>query len=851
MENSWWNVFRLWTYAMSKGPLDQQDDNDLDGAGVLNPESIPDIRGDGSYWSGGKSAVRLHDSNEIVDMSTVSNRPSRYKEYERLRLVPEVETVMTVFADEACVAADTIVQTPTFGQKTIQWLAENKADERFLVYCWDFEKEDFNLGWGFNPRKTGTRETVKITLDDGTSFTVTPDHRVLLRNQEWIEAGKLNYGSELMAFYRIPPNHNLNPCKTNQFPRIFTHAGWTHERFFVDKWRTGTESEHQTKVNRAIRAISQGLPVTKVALLLANQWKTVELHIKKAGFSHKEIKWLSKKSDRRRVIGIQKMDAVDVYDLSVEGHQCFASESVIFHNCQTGENNHVCEIKCEDSEVKEESEHLLFSLLDIDRPQFCWNRFKQLCIMGDEFWEKIMDPDDPSKGIVKIQPLPADSMYRIETTRGRLVEFQQSKDGPDYNSLMKSDIRDATDQDLQQCTALRFSPDQIVHMRINDDRKTFYPYGVSLIEPARGPAHQLHMMEDAMMVYRLSRAPERRVFYIDVGNLAPYRAEAFMERMKDMFKKKKAPGRAGLSGASGVEERWHAPSADEDYWIPLRPNSNTRVETLPGAQNLGEIDDALYFRNKLFIALNFPKNYLSNEDPNATRITLSAQDVKFARLVERLQSSLAYGLTDVIKTHLKLKGFPEESYEDLKVQMTPPSDWRELSRAEVTTNRINNAGSLKGSQLLSDYDILVQWMKHTEDEAKEMIARMKIQKMEELKMQIIAQNPQLIGVGLPGEGDEEVGADGQGPNPMLAPPPEDGIQMPPDQGGAPPLDGPKGMSPDDGQEEMGTEEPSKPKRNAVGKLPEANDEDIKKYDLQIQNFATEQDFEDIDYSELP
>jgi hypothetical protein len=429
-----------------------------------------------------------------------------------------------------------------------------------------------------------------------------------------------------------------------------------------------------------------------------------------------------------------------------------------------------------------------------------------------------------------------------------------------------------------QCTALRFAPEQIVHVKINDDRKTFYPYGVSLIEPARGPAHQLHMMEDAMMVYRLSRAPERRVFYIDVGNLAPYRAEAFMERMKDMFKKKKAPSRTGGMGASGVEERWHAPAQDEDYWIPLRPNSNTRVETLPGAQNLGEIDDALYFRNKLFIALNFPKNYLSNEDPNATRITLSAQDVKFARLVERLQSSYEYGLTDIAKTHLRLKGFPEESFEDLKVRMTPPSDWRELSRAEVTTNRINNASSLKGSQLLSDYDILTKWMKYTDEEAKEMIARMKIQKMEELRMQIIAQNPQLLGVGLPGEDEPEVGVDGQGPNPELMPPggdpsmgappggmPPGGappgmppVGMPPDQGGAPPgaLDGPKGMSPDGGPDqpdqsgEMGSENPQPKPRNAVGRLPEPTDEDIRKYDLQIQNYATEQDFEDIDYSEL-
>jgi len=140
-------------------------------------------------------------------------------------------------------------------------------------------------------------------------------------------------------------------------------------------------------------------------------------------------------------------------------------------------------------------------------------------------------------------------------------------------------------------------------------------------------------MEDAMLVYRLSRAPERRVFYIDVGQLPPFKAEAFIEKMKDQFRKKKiSSNRPGMSGPNSVEERYHAPAVDEDYWIPTRPNTNTKIETLPGAQNLGEIDDAVYFRNRLFTALQFPKNYFNVEDASVTKITLSAQDVRVARL---------------------------------------------------------------------------------------------------------------------------------------------------------------------------------------------------------------------------
>jgi hypothetical protein len=375
-------------------------------------------------------------------------------------------------------------------------------------------------------------------------------------------------------------------------------------------------------------------------------------------------------------------------------------------------------------------------------------------------------------------------------------------------------------------------------MKIGDDRKTSYPYGVSLIEPARGPAHQLRLMEDAMVVYRLTRAPERRVFYIDVGQLPPFKAEAFIERMKDQFRKKKtANTRGGAQGASAVEERWHAPAADEDYWIPIRPNANTRVETLPGAQNLGEIDDAVYFRNKLYTALNFPKNYQASEDPQATRITLSAQDVKFAKLIERLQGYLVDGLLQIAETHLELRGYPEEMYEDLEVTMTPPSAWRELSFQEIITNRINNANALKGSMLMSDFDILCKWMKYSEDEVREMLSRNKIQKLEDLKLQIIGQNPQLLGVGTPGQENEpQMGAESGGPNPMLGPPGEQ-----PPEGEQPPAEG---------QPPEGGPQPGQQGGGGAAALAEPTEEEIKKYDLEIQNYASQIDDEEIDYSEL-
>lgn len=838
---AWWDIFKVVSYAFRQDPLSQQRYKDRGGAGVSQPDAIPDIRaGQDGTFGGGRGALRLRDTNDFVDLSTVTNRIHRYREYERLRNMAEIEMAMTVFADEACFAGDTKIITP-HGPRTLKDLAENEKD-RFLIYCYDFEKHDYTFGWAFNPRKTKTAKTVKVVLDGGFYFVCTPDHRILLRNSKWIEAGNLDYGMELMPFYRVPAKQELTNIRMNQFPRIWTHErGWIHERQLIDEWTSGKTPEDLALVNKYCRLLSEGLRPNQIEQLADTDMSTIKKRIKKAGFSTRELRWLGKKADRRRVLGVFDHEEVDVYDLSVEKHENFCTEWGVAHNCQKDDDGRVMTVNCDNQAIKEDLEYLLFhrKMLNLDQKAI-WNLAKQLFIMGDFFYEIVLDIDNPKDGILNLVPLPPDSMYRIETTKGKLVEFQQSKEGPDYQSLARVEVTQATDADLQQATAIRFAPEQIIHIRIGDDRKTFYPYGVSLIEAARGPAHQLRLMEDAMVVYRLTRAPERRVFYIDVHQLPPFKAEAFVERMKDQFKKKKvASSRGNLPGASSVEERWHAPAADEDYWIPIRPQSNTRVETLPGAQNLGEIDDTVYFRNKLFTAMNFPRNYFNNEDVQSTRIALSAQDIKFARMIERLQSHIEDSFWGICDRHLRLLGYPEESYEDLTIKMTAPSDWRELTRAEVVTNRLNNAANLKGSQLMSDYDIYLKFMKYPEDEANKMLARLKIQKLEDLKLQIIAQNPQLLGVGLPGPEETEVGIEPGGPSPMLGAM----EQMPPQQALPPGAPGMKKYMPAeedaDGSQQAGSGNP----------LPEPSEEDILKYNLEIKDFGQQLDDEEIDFSE--
>lgn len=836
---AWNDLYKIFFYSFQKDPLDKKaKSNQLTGAGHSSAEALPDLRGqDGSYWgNGGRGNIRLRETNDFVDLNTISNRQNRLKEYERLRNVPEIEQVMTVFANNACIAGNTIIRTPYFGDRTIEWLCQHKKNEQFLVYCWDFEKGDYTLGWAYDPRIVKKAKTIKLKLDDGEEVIVTPDHRLLLKNATWIEAGKLEEGMELMPFYKVPANQSLTKKSNNQYPRIYTTTnGWMHERQFIDEWNDKKDSKAD-KLSLVRKMVANGINAETIAKHMGLHPKTINYWMKHSGFSFAELRSLGKLKDRRKIIGIENWIEMDVYDLSVKKHANFAGSSIIFHNCQKGDNGHVFEVLCNNEEIKKELEWLFFNRKMLNCDKNMWDWFKTLFIAGDKFFEICIDPENPKDGVGKIQDLPSESMYRIETTKGKLVEFQQGAEGPDIECLTRAPVAQATDNEIMQSKAIRFTPEQIVHVRIGDNRKTFYPYGQSLIEPARGPAHQLRLMEDAMLVYRLTRSPERRIFYIDVSQIPPFKAEAFLDRMKDQFRKRKISNRSP-EGAAGVDEKWHPPAIDEDYWVPIRPNTNTRVETLPGAQNLGEIDDAVYFRNKLFVSLNFPKNYFNNEDPQATRISLSQQDVRFAQLIERLQSAMEDGMHEIAERHLQLLGYPEKTYEDLQIKMTRPSDWRELTRQETISNRINNATALSSAFILPMYDVLTEIMQYSEEKAQAIIARMNLQKLQDLKFQIFGTNPQLLGIGVPGQGEMEMGAEPGGPNPMLGPSPEG---MPPSP------EGMEGMPP-----EMPPEQTSFKTETGNGQtipFPDPSDDDIQSYDMEIQSYDMEIDREELDLS---
>lgn len=834
----WTDFFKLFSYAGAEDSLSKLNNkSNLTGAGSMTGDS-PNLYG--NTVDVGAGTTNLRQTYDMIDTTLLSNRKQRYKEYERLRNIPEIEMAMNLIADEACVSGNTMVATP-HGFFSIKKLAEDHKDDRFLVYCWDFEKNDYALGWAYAPRMTKhAKETVCVALDDGTSITATPDHKILKSNGEWIEIGALKEKDELMPFYKSPRNPILNNLTKNQQPRIFTfRKGWLNERQFVDYWK-GTFQEDLTY--ESIKKLSRSnFSIKKIAKSLNIEVSKVHTVLKKHGFTYLELKNLNKKQKCRRVIGVCKGEAQNVYDISVEKHKCFATDSVILHNCQKDDLGNVLKVITKNSAIRKEAEFFLLHRKMQNLNRRAWELLKSLIINGDLFLEHIIDPESPKSGIVKTMEYPPETMYRLETIKGRLLEFQQSNEDPDWKAVEKSPLNGKwTDSELSQSTAIRFAPNQITHIRLGESRKLFSPYGQSLIEPARGPAHSLRLLEDSMIVYRLARAPERRVFYIDGGTLPPAKAEAYLERMKALYRKRKVPTARGLTGNNAVEEKWTPPAVDEDIWVLTRPNAQNKIETLPGASNLGEIDDAVYFRQKLLVSLNLPRNYFSNEDMQATKVSLSSQNANFSRFIERIQGNFEDGMLAMLEIHFQLRGIPEELYEDLRIKMTPPSEWREASRAELTSKRIADASSLKSAKLWSTYDIYKMIFKFEESETQEMLARLKIEGLEEMKSQIIAQNPQMIGVGVPGESEEdnkqELGANPGGPN--FNP-----------SGEQPPQENPPPPSPDGGMGDAPTEEPqpTKKKHNHPP-LPDVSEDDLEKYDLEIQNYESEMDKEDVDRS---
>jgi hypothetical protein len=332
------------------------------------------------------------------------------------------------------------------------------------------------------------------------------------------------------------------------------------------------------------------------------------------------------------------------------------------------EKGQILTIYSESDRIKTILEDLFNNQLDVNTNLQMWTR--GMCKYGDDFvYLKI----DPEKGIVGVQQLP-----NIEIER---LEGATTKAGGGQNRDLKVPSREL--RFTWKNKDMEFQAWEIAHFRLlGDDRKL--PYGTSMLDKIRRIWKQLLLAEDAMLIYRTSRAPERRVFKVFVGNMDDKDIEPYVQRVANKFKRDQIQDPRN----GNVDMRYNQMAVDQDYFIPVRdPAQSNPIETLPGAQNLGEIADIEYIQKKLLAALRIPKAFLGFEEVVGEGKTLALMDIRFARTINRIQKSLIQELNKIALIQLYLLGM-EDELNNFSLSLTNPSAQSDLLRLEQWKEKI-------------------------------------------------------------------------------------------------------------------------------------------------------------------
>jgi hypothetical protein len=261
----------------------------------------------------------------------------------------------------------------------------------------------------------------------------------------------------------------------------------------------------------------------------------------------------------------------------------------------------------------------------------------------------------------------------------------------------------------------------------------FIPYGSSVLEPARRIWRQLILLEDAMLVYRIVRAPERRVFKIDVGNVPPEEIPAYMERAQSSLK------RASITDntTGKVDLRYNPLSVDEDYFIPVRGSeSGTDIVTLAGGTVAGETNDVEYIQKKLFSALKIPKAYLGYDEGLGAKATLSQEDIRFSRTIARIQRTVLAEMNKIAIIHLYCHGFTDNDLLDFSLTLSNPSTIAQQQKLELFKSRFEAAGTaLQTPGLVDKTWVQKNIIRLTEDEISQIKVGQKKDKITELEIE--------------------------------------------------------------------------------------------------------------------
>jgi len=398
-------------------------------------------------------------------------------------------------------------------------------------------------------------------------------------------------------------------------------------------------------------------------------------------------------------------DAMDTDAIIASALDIISDESTLKNDL--GE---VLHIKSPDEDIQKILYNLFYDVLNIEFNLWPWIR--NMCKYGD-FFLKLEIAE--GFGVYNVIPYSAFNIERLDHTdveNPSKVIFKFDPDGVVSSDYGYYNVPDQ--QQYKKDGSIYFENYEMAHFRLLTD-VNFLPYGRSYIEPARKLFKQYTLMEDAMLVHRIVRAPEKRIFYLNIGSIPPNEVEAFME--KTISKLKRTPYVDPQTGDYNL--KYNLQNSLEDFYIPVRGNdSSTKIETTPGLQYDG-IQDVNYLRDKLFAALKVPKAFMGYDENLEGKATLAAQDIRFARTIERIQRIMTSELYKIAMVHLYSQGYTGEQLANFEISLTNPSIIYDQERIALLKEKTDLANELISNNLLPTdwvYENIFHWSEDQYDE---------------------------------------------------------------------------------------------------------------------------------------
>ena len=385
---------------------------------------------------------------------------------------------------------------------------------------------------------------------------------------------------------------------------------------------------------------------------------------------------------------------------SMDSDAIISSALDIYADESTMKNEYgkVLDIQTENENIHDILHNLFYDILNIEFNLWPWVR--NMCKYGDFY----LYLDIKEKyGVTNVVPLSTYDVTRVEGEDPEHPYYTQFivEDG---NSLHSSNM--SVNKEMENY--------EIAHFRLLSD-SNFLPYGKGMIEGGRKIWKQLSLMEDAMLIHRIMRAPEKRVFKIDIGNIPPAEVENFMQKI--INKMKKAPVIDNNTGDYNL--KYNIQNLTEDFFLPVRGgDSGTSIDNLAGL-TYEAVDDIEYLRNKLMAALKVPKAFLGYDEAVGSKATLAAEDVRFARTIERIQRIVVSELTKIAIVHLYSQGYTDDELVNFELDLKNPSTIYEEEKIELWNNKQSLASSLMDSKIADSEWIYDNVFKFSEEEKKE------------------------------------------------------------------------------------------------------------------------------------